>query len=68
MIAGVCKENLMELYNHINEAIRCITEYSSKAPNFLKYLFLMKKNIKICIDCNYVGMEELSRYLYEDWR
>ncbi|MDE7422776.1 MAG: hypothetical protein K2N51_03655 [Lachnospiraceae bacterium] len=68
MISHIHKENLMELSNNISEAIRYITEYSSKTPDFLKYLIIMKKNIQICIECNYDGIEELSKYLCEDWR
>lgn len=62
------QEELHIIKNKLEQAIIMIHTYNKgQKPKFLKYLLLMSKNIQICIDCTYQGIEELSEYLYEDW-
>lgn len=63
------KENLGELQRIIREVMLIVqVESKEKLPYFYNILKIMKNNIKICIDNQYQGIDELSKYLYEDWR
>lgn len=64
----VNQEELLIIKHKLEQVIITIRTYSKvQKPRFLEYLLLMNKNIQICVNCNYQGIEELSKYLYEDW-
>lgn len=66
MITTINKQQLLNLKEQLNNAIS-IVERQKETPKFLLPLSIMKKNIVICIENDYDGIEELVRYLSEDW-
>ena len=63
------KEDLIFINNAIKTIMHLLVEYdiSHTAP-FTKTLTMISNNIDICIRQDCFGLEELNKYIYEDWR
>ncbi len=57
-----------ELYNLLIELNKLLHKVSKEYSMFFHYTSLMEKNLKICIEAEYDGIDELTGYLQEDWK
>jgi len=57
-----------ELYQLLQLLSCYLDKARAEYPIFFRYISLMEKNLKICIDAEYDGINELAQYLEEDWR
>lgn len=63
------KEQLSELKQRIDQMLTLLEMYEISAKlGFQAVLQMISHNIEKCIKCDFDGIEELSRYIYEDWR
>lgn len=62
-------EQLLLLKQNINEMIIILETYDIyETAKFRPILRIISKNIEQCIRCDFDGINELSTYVYEDWR
>ena len=53
----------------IDQMLTMLKKYDlSKTAKFQPILQIIANNIDECIKCEFDGIEELSKYIYEDWR
>lgn len=63
------KEQIILLREHINEIIALLEKYDTlHTAQFRPTLTMMARNIEQCINNQFEGIEELSKYIFEDWR
>ena len=63
------KEQIILLKEHINEIIILLEKYDALyTAQFRPTLTMMVRNIEQCINNQFEGIEELSKYIFEDWR
>ncbi|WP_099467935.1 hypothetical protein [Konateibacter massiliensis] len=65
----ITRDNIKVLQKELAEVILLLEkETTNKYPSFYPDLERMKKNIEICIECNFDGINDLYKYLLEDWK
>jgi hypothetical protein len=65
----ITSDNIIILQKELVDVLVLIEkETKNKYPSFYSYLKLMNKNVEICIKCNFDGINDLYKYLLEDWK
>lgn len=66
---SITSDEVLTLQKELTDVLKIIeNETVDKYPTFYSYLNLMKRNVEICIECNFDGINDLYKYLREDWR